>query len=54
MSFGDGHYAMGDGEITGAAIEGAMNVELVVELIKKKFTPVPRIRPRDAAAAETA
>jgi acetamidase/formamidase len=43
MSFGDGHYAMGDGEITGAAIEGAMNVELIVELIKKKFTPVPRI-----------
>jgi acetamidase/formamidase len=43
MSFGDGHYAMGDGEITGAAIEGAMNVELIVELIKGKFTPVPRI-----------
>jgi acetamidase/formamidase len=42
-SFGDGHYAMGDGEIMGAAIEGAMNVELVVELIKGKRTPVPRI-----------
>jgi len=43
LSFGDGHYAMGDGEIMGAAIEGAMNVEVVVELIKKKFTAVPRI-----------
>jgi acetamidase/formamidase len=43
LSFGDGHYAMGDGEITGAAIEGAMNVECVVELIRKRATPVPRI-----------
>ena len=43
VSFGDGHYAMGEGEIMGAAIEGAMNVEVVVDLIKKKSTPVPRI-----------
>ncbi len=43
VSFGDGHYAMGDGEIMGAAIEGAMNVEVYVEVIKKKFTPIPRI-----------
>ena len=43
LSFGDGHYAMGDGEIMGAAIEGAMNVEVYVELIKKQSTPVPRI-----------
>jgi acetamidase/formamidase len=43
VSFGDGHYAMGEGEIMGAAIEGAMNVELFVELIRKKATPVPRI-----------
>ena len=42
FSFGDGHYAMGDGEIMGAAIEGAMNVEVYVELIKKT---------RDAGAA---
>ena len=35
LSFGDGHYAMGDGEIMGAAIEGAMNVEVYVELLKK-------------------
>ena len=43
LSFGDGHYAMGEGEIMGAAIEGAMNVELFVELVKKQPTPVPRI-----------
>ena len=43
VSFGDGHYAMGEGEIMGAAIEGAMNVEVYVELIRKKSTPVPRI-----------
>jgi acetamidase/formamidase len=43
LSFGDGHYAMGDGEIMGAAIEGALNVEVYVELIKKAATPIPRI-----------
>jgi len=43
LSFGDGHYAMGEGEIMGAAIEGAMNVELYVELVKGSAAPVPRI-----------
>ena len=43
LSFGDGHYAMGDGEIIGTAIEGAMNVELTVDLVKKRETPWPRI-----------
>jgi acetamidase/formamidase len=43
LSFGDGHYAMGDGEIIGAAIEGAMNVDLIVELIRGVSTPIPRI-----------
>jgi acetamidase/formamidase len=47
LSFGDGHYAMGDGEIMGAAIEGAMNVELFVELVKRQTTPVPRIENAD-------
>jgi acetamidase/formamidase len=47
LSFGDGHYAMGEGEIMGAAIEGAMNVEVFVELLKKQPTPVPRIENRD-------
>jgi acetamidase/formamidase len=43
VSFGDGHYAMGDGEIMGGAIEGAMNVELIVDLLKGVKTPIPRI-----------
>jgi acetamidase/formamidase len=47
LSFGDGHYAMGEGEIMGAAIEGAMNVELFVELVKTQPTPVPRIENAD-------
>ena len=47
LSFGDGHYAMGEGEIMGAAIEGAMNVEVFVELVKRQPTPVPRIENAD-------
>jgi acetamidase/formamidase len=43
LSFGDGHLAMGDGEIIGAAVEGAMNVDLVVDLVKRKLTRWPRI-----------
>jgi acetamidase/formamidase len=43
LSFGDGHYAMGEGEIMGTAIEGAMNVELTVDLVKQRDTPWPRI-----------
>src|SRR6266542_3182126 len=43
VSFGDGHLAMGDGEIIGTAVEGAMNVELTVDLIKHRDTPWPRI-----------
>lgn len=43
VSFGDGHYAMGDGEIIGGAIEGALEVELAVDLIKSVKTPIPRI-----------
>jgi len=47
LSFGDGHYAMGEGEIMGAAIEGAMNVDVYVELIRKSATPIPRIENAD-------
>ena len=47
LSFGDGHYAMGEGEIMGAAIEGAMNVDVYVELLKRQATPVPRIENAD-------
>jgi acetamidase/formamidase len=47
VSFGDGHYAQGEGEIIGTAIEGAMNVELTVDLIKGRETPWPRIENAD-------
>jgi acetamidase/formamidase len=47
LSFGDGHFAMGDGEIIGTAVEGAMNVELTVDLVKKRATPWPRIENRE-------
>jgi acetamidase/formamidase len=43
FSFGDGHFAMGEGEIIGTAVEGAMNVELTVDVIKHRQTPWPRI-----------
>ena len=43
ISFGDGHYVMGDGEIIGTAVEGAMNVELTIDLIKGRETRWPRI-----------
>ena len=47
LSFGDGHYAMGDGEIIGTAIEGAMNVDVTVDLIKGRATEWPRIENAD-------
>src|ERR1039457_1632937 len=47
VSFGDGDYAMGDGGVMGAAIEGAMNVEVFIELIKTKAQPIPRIENAD-------
>ncbi len=43
LSFGDGHYAMGEGEIIGTAVEGAMNVDLTVDLVKHRDTAWPRI-----------
>jgi acetamidase/formamidase len=47
LSFGDGHYAMGEGEIIGTAVEGAMNVEVTVDLIKHRETAWPRIENAD-------
>jgi len=38
---------MGEGEIMGAAVEGAMNVEVVVDLIKGKHATIPRIENGD-------
>jgi acetamidase/formamidase len=34
FSVGDGHYRQGEGESCGTAVEGAMDVTLVVDLIK--------------------
>ena len=43
FSIGDGHYAMGDGEICGVAVEGATNTLLTVDLLKKMECPWPRL-----------
>ncbi|ASR36196.1 acetamidase [Prauserella marina] len=43
FSVGDGHYRQGEGEACGTAVEGAMNVTLIVELIKGKAPLWPRI-----------
>jgi acetamidase/formamidase len=40
--FGDGHAAMGDGEIAGTAIEVPMKARLLFELVKGKHTNWPR------------
>lgn len=43
FSVGDGHYRQGEGEACGTAVEGAMNVTLVVDLIKGRAPAWPRI-----------
>src|SRR6266852_8129370 len=40
--FGDGHAAMGDGEIAGTAIEVPMRARLQLDLVKGKHTNWPR------------
>jgi acetamidase/formamidase len=42
LYFGDGHAAMGDGEIAGTAIEVPMKVRLQLDLVKGKHTNWPR------------
>jgi len=44
---GDGHAAMGDGELTGGALETSMDVEFTVGLIKGFATPEPRAESDD-------
>jgi len=41
FSVGDGHYRQGEGESCGTAVEGAMDVTLIVELIKGATAPAP-------------
>lgn len=43
FSIGDGHCRQGEGETCGVAIEAAMNVVLVLDLIKGRMTPWPRL-----------
>ncbi|MGC9668454.1 acetamidase/formamidase family protein [Planosporangium sp. 12N6] len=43
FSLGDGHARQGDGEVSGVAVEAAMDTTLVVDLIKNTPTPWPRI-----------
>ena len=42
LYFGDGHAAMGDGEIAGTAVEVPMRVRLQVDVVKGKSTAWPR------------
>jgi amidase len=42
FSIGDGHYTMGEGEVCGVAVEGAMNTLLTVDVIKGAYCEWPR------------
>jgi acetamidase/formamidase len=43
FSVGDGHYRQGEGESCGTAVEGAMDVTLIVELVKGGAPPWPQL-----------
>src|SRR5881409_80302 len=47
FSLGDGHFRQGEGETCGVAVEGAMNTVLIVDLIKGRQTPWPRLENDD-------
>ena len=48
FSIGDGHYTMGEGEVCGVAVEGAMDVLLTVDVIKGRYCEWPRIEDDEA------
>ncbi|MDA2891521.1 acetamidase/formamidase family protein [Mycolicibacterium sp. BiH015] len=48
FSVGDGHYRQGEGETCGTALEGAMNVTVLVDLIKGGAPAWPRFEHDDA------
>jgi acetamidase/formamidase len=48
FSIGDGHYRMGEGEVCGAAVEGAMNTTFTVDVIKGVFAEWPRLESDDS------
>ena len=43
FSIGDGHYTMGEGEVCGVAVEGAMDTLLTVDLLKGVYCDWPRL-----------
>jgi acetamidase/formamidase len=43
LSLGDGHARQGEGETCGVAVETAMNTMIVVDLVKGRATPWPRL-----------
>jgi acetamidase/formamidase len=43
FSIGDGHYRQGEGETCGVAVEGAMDTVVILDLLKKRATPWPRL-----------
>lgn len=47
FSIGDGHYAQSEGEVCGVAVEGTMDVTLVVDVIKKTYVDWPRLENDD-------
>ena len=47
FSLGDGHCRQGEGETCGVAVEAAMDTVLVVDLIKGRATPWPRLEDAD-------
>jgi acetamidase/formamidase len=50
FSVGDGHYRQGEGESCGTAVEGAMDVTLIVDLVKGGAPEWPRLEHDDAYA----
>lgn len=47
VSFGDGHARQGEGETCGVAVETAMDTVVIIDLIKGRFTPWPRLETDD-------
>jgi acetamidase/formamidase len=43
FSIGDGHYRQGEGESCGVAVEGPMDTVVIVDLVKGRSTPWPRL-----------
>jgi acetamidase/formamidase len=43
VSLGDGHARQGEGETCGVAVETAMNSVVIIDLIKDRVTPWPRL-----------